>query len=71
VAHPKGHQSVTKHPNKMTLAELSEKDLENPCPQCFASPGEWCPTLNKHVHFARRLKWLLAMRRPDLVEPPS
>ena len=49
-------------------------DLAIPCPStaCFAEAGQECKGLRTGiVHFARRLKRLLAEKRPDLILPQN
>jgi hypothetical protein len=53
-----------------TLEELREKDKTVACVECFAEVGEACRDV-PWTHFSRRLRWLIAERRPDLVEPKS
>ena len=70
-----------------TADELRAKDLATVCTACGAAIGEECvagtySTLDRSLGlsvvvdpptrcFARRLRWLLEERRPDLLEPKS
>jgi hypothetical protein len=68
-------------PKAYSSEELRAKDLSIPCVECHAEVGEEChgtaPSTTpefegkRQTHFGRRLRWLFAERRPDLLEDPS
>ena len=53
-------------PIEHTSEELERKDLTVACIECQAEVGQPCSVAPLR-HFSRRLRWLVAERRPDLL----